>query len=249
VNRPQWPRVRARERREHADPAPAILNGLAAAAEAGAVEAMRGKAQATHRAPARGLWEPLDRDDALAWHSDAGDGVDVWCALDRENARALLEIALCGPAAPRPTAVERGIVRETIERVLASTGRVWDERTGARFPAASGWICTLSIAPSRGAAAELCFYAPAAPEPLPPAVQRVDLRDVPVTLTAWLPPHGVRVGDVAAWRPGWLVPLGFGVEAPARVFAGAALVASGCLGAIRGTRAIRIDAGVPEPLH
>jgi len=218
---------------------------LANDVEANAVDSLRGRGAATHDAPVRGRWLPSDRSDAQTWHSDVGDGVDVWCALDRAGTRGLLEIVLGGPGAATPTSLERGIIRETVERLLAATNRIWEERAESRFPSAAGWICHVSIAaPNRATPADLCFYAPAADEPPAPIAQRVDLRDVPVTLTVRLPVAQMRVGDIAGWRPGAIVALGCDAGSAAGLFAGAVRMASGRLGAVRGRRAIRVDTEV-----
>jgi flagellar motor switch/type III secretory pathway protein FliN len=247
MNKPTWPRLRARENAALRDPAPAILTRLAQQIEACSVEVMRGRASVSHEAPTRDARVPSDRGDAQTWHSDIGDGVDVWCTIDGTAARALLEIVLGGPGAAKPTSLERGIVRETVERVLSSTSRVWEERTEARFPSTSGWLCRVTIAAACGNPAELCFYAPAADEPPAPIVQRVDLRGVPVTLTASLPPAGVRVRSIAGWRLGAIVTLGCDAESAVDLFAGSACVASGLLGAVRDRRAVRIDRCAREP--
>jgi flagellar motor switch/type III secretory pathway protein FliN len=215
--------------------------------EARTLDFMRGRASASHEAPTRGARVPSDRGDAQTWHSDIGDGVDIWCAIDDADARALLEIVLGGPGAAKPTSLERGIVRETVERVLSSTSRVWEERTEARFPSTSGWLCTVTIAAACGKPAELRFYAPAADEPPTPIAQRVDLRGVPVTLTASLPPTGVRVRSIAGWRSGAIVTLGCDAESAVDLFAGSACMASGLLGAAAGRRAVRIDRCVRGP--
>jgi len=242
MKRPAWPRMRARAPQARIDPAPALLTRLADDVEAHAADALRGRGIASHDLPVCGTWLPLDRDDAQTWHSDIGDGVDVWCALDRSGARGILEIVLGGPGAPKPTALERGIVRETVERLLASTNRVWEERAESRFPSTACWICRVSIAAAgRGEPAQMCFYAPAVDEAPSPIAQRVDLHDVPVTLMATLPAAEMRVGAIAAWRPGAVVPLGCEAESAVSLFAGPARVASGRLGTIRGKRAIRID--------
>ncbi len=241
MNKPTWPRLRARSTQERRDPAPAILTRLAHDVEARAIDVMRGRASASHDAPARGAWLSSDRGDAQTWHSDAGDGVDIWCAIDSADARALLEIVLGGPGAPKPTSLERSIVCETVERVLSSTSRVWEERTAARFPSTAGWLCKVTIAAACGKPAVLCFYAPAADEPPAPIVQRVDLRDVPVTLTAALPPTEIRVHAIAGWRAGSIVTLGCVADSAIDLFAGSTCMASGSLGAVRGRRAVRID--------
>ena len=207
---------------------------------------MRGRAAASHEPPLRGAWPPSDRGDCQAWHSDVGDGVDVWCAIDGAGARALLEIVLGGPGAAKTTALERGIVRETVERMLSSTDRVWEERTASRFPSTAGWLCKVTIAAASGNPADLCFYAPAADEPPTPIVQRVDLRDVPVALSASLPSTDVRVHEIAAWHPGAIVMLGCDAEPAVDLFAGATRMAIGRLGAVRGRRAVRVDRCVRE---
>ena len=247
MNKPTWPRLRARENPARSDPAPAILTRIAQDIEARTVDVMRGRASASHEPPMRGARVPSDRCDAQTWHSDIGDGVDVWCAIEGAAARALLEMVLGGPGAAKPTSLERGIIRETVDRVLSTTSRVWEERAEARFPSTSGWLCAVTIAAACGKPAELWFYAPASDEPPAPIVQCVDLRRVPVTLTVSLPPAGVRVGSIAGWRPGAIVALGCDAESSVDLFAGSACVATGQLGAVRDRRAVRIDRCLREP--
>jgi len=239
--RPVWSRPRRCTPKAIVDPAPAVLAGIAARVVSHAAETLRRRVSATHEGPIRGSW-PVVHDDVSAqtWHSDEGDGLDVWCAIDGDAVRNLLEIVLGGPAAPKPTTLERGIIRETVDRLLTSGERLWEERGSPRFSLTAGWLCPILIVDAGGIRAHLDLYAPAIVEPPAPIPALVDVRDVPVSLSATLPPLAVRVDAVAAWRTGTVVTLVGAADASVGLYAGASRIAAGKLGSVRGKRALRI---------
>ena len=247
MNKPAWPTIVRRPQSSPADAAPALLAQLAIAIESRASDIFRGRACVSHERPIRGPWSSVDdKRAAHAWHSDAGDGIDVWCVVDDESVRALLELVLGGPGALKPTALERGITRETIERLLSSCDRLWEERSVAALSTNRGWQCRVAVVAARGDRAELSLFAPAVEDPPPPTVARVDLRKVPMTLTASLPAIDVRVDSIASWRCGTIVELGRGTSAPVSLCAGTVHLGAGRLGILRGRRALRLGQRDPD---
>lgn len=246
MRKPAWLRTFRRAPETRVDPAPLILTRIAEAIEGRALEVLRGRASASHEPPIRTTLRH-EESPAQTWHSDIGDGVDVWCTIGDVAARALLEIVLGGPGASNPTALERGIVRETIDRVLTSTGRLWEERGGPKPANVSGWVCRLKVTSGRGCCADLALYAPAFADPPAPFSQSVDLRNVPVNLSAALTSINYRVNAIAAWKGGTIVPLRGGADARIGLFSGPSLIAEGRLGTVNGRRAIRIERIEAEP--
>lgn len=86
----------------------------------------------------------------------------------------------------------------------------------------------------------MALYAPAAEDPPVPIRARVDLRNVPVTLSAALPPVNVSVHAMAEWRLGTIVDLQSGANAAITLFADTVHVGSGSLGTVRGRRALKL---------
>ena len=245
--KPSWPRYVRRAMESRMDPAPGVLERIAVEIERRAGEVMRGRASGVWEAPMRGSRPPARDAGAYAWHSDAGDGVDVWCLADDGAARALLEVVLGGPGAPEPTSLERSIIRETIERILSASGRSWEERSPAKAPAAPGWLCRITIVPPRGLEAALLLYAPSVEEPpAPTQADRVNLREVPITLHASLPSIGVRVEAIAAWERGALVSLSCRPDIGVTLHAGGVRVANGRLGSAGSRRAVLVEPSMGE---
>lgn len=184
-----------------------------------------------------------DLASAQLWHSDDGDALDLWCVLRANEARSLLTVVLQGPAGAEPTPLERNIVSDTIERLLAATGRVWEERASAQLPPAAGWCCRLTLSDALGATATFTLHSPSNPH-RDTRVERVDLRAIPVTVEAMLPMFDMRVDTISRWREGEIVALACAADAAVHLRVGAVCLASGSLGALRGRRAVSVSSRV-----
>lgn len=241
MTKPAWGRPRCRPTEAVVDPAPHVLSAVATRIAAHASDVFRRSVIATHDAPLRGSWAIARDADAQTWHSDVGDGIDVWCSIDGEAARILLEMVLGGPAAPKPTALERRIIREAVDRLLTAGGRLWEERCSPHLSSGAGWVCPILISDAGAITTHLDLYSPAMAESATPIPALVDVREVPVTLCAVLPPRGVPVGAIAAWREGTVVTVAGRADATVDLYAGAARIAAGRLGSLRGRRALRIE--------
>jgi flagellar motor switch/type III secretory pathway protein FliN len=185
-------------------------------------------------------WSHDEPATAQVWHSDDGDAIDLWCVLTANEARSLLKLVLQGPAGDEPTPLEQNIVRDTIERLLAATGRVWEERSSAQLPPSDGWCCRLTLTDALGATATFTLLAPSSSS-REASAERVDLRLIPVVVEAILPSIEMQVDAIARWRDGGLVALACAAESRVRLRIGSVCVASGSLGATRGRRAILIS--------
>jgi flagellar motor switch/type III secretory pathway protein FliN len=215
------------------------LARAAAVIEAHAPKSLNGRASAVAQTPTPRPFNAEEIESAQVWHSDDGDGLDIWCSLGLAGARALLSIVLHGPAGDEPTPLERNIVRETVERLLAVTGRVWEEQAASKLPLLPGWCCRLELTDALGAKATLTLHALSRCAPTR-KVERVDLRAVPLMLDASLAVTQFRVEAIARWRKGDIVTLACAPDATANLRAGNACVAAGSLGASRGKRAILV---------
>ena len=222
-----------------ADPAPALLARAAAAIEAQAPKSLKGRASVVAHAPAVRALSADEAEPAHVWHSDDGDGLDVWCVLGIAGARALLSIVLQGPAGDVPTPLERNIVRETIERLLAATGRVWEEQAASKLPLSDGWCCRLDLTDALGTKSTLALRAPMRSS-AERDTERVDLRAIPIALDAMLPDVEMRVDAIARWRKGEIVGLSCAADAATSLRAGKTRVAVGSLGESRGRRALLV---------
>jgi len=230
-------------RRPHPSPdvapdcGPARLKTFARALRAQAPSVLRhgldvSSGEATRRAQPDIL--PSDR----VWHCDA-DAV-VWCALDAPSHRTLLEWILDGPGAPTPTAVERTIVSECVDRLLATSADTrWRESAGKIRLQHDVWQLALEIS-GEGASASLRLFTAAeaqvrvTPHPV--------LDDVPLELRAWLRAFPVRLSDLASWQRGTVIRLSGGVnDIPTQVRVVGGPVMFGTLGCTNGHRAIRLN--------
>ncbi|HET9342600.1 MAG TPA: FliM/FliN family flagellar motor switch protein [Candidatus Eremiobacteraceae bacterium] len=211
----------------------------AAAIEAQAPKALKGRGSVVGQTPAQRSLTAEEIESAHVWHSDDGDGLDLWCILGLGGARTLLGIVLHGPAGDEPTPLERNIVRETVERLLAATGRVWEEQAASRLPVLPGWCCRLDLTDALGAKSTFTLIAPQRCAPTR-KVERVDLRAIPVKLDASLPATQMRVDAIACWSKGDVITLACAPDVQASLRAGVAYVAAGSLGASRGKRAILV---------
>jgi len=178
-------------------------------------------------------------ESAHVWHSDVGDGLDIWCVLGLAGARSLLGIVLHGPAGDEPTPLERNIVRETVERLVSATDRVWEEQAASKLPLLPGWCCRLDLTDALGAKSTLTLHAPSRCAPMR-KVERVDLGAIPVIIDASLPAAQMRVEAIARWRKGDVITLACAPDVTTSLQAGVACVAAGSLGASRGKRAILV---------
>jgi len=201
---------------------------------------MRGRASLVVDLPVLRAWSPEELASVHVWHSDDGDSLDVWCVLGPTDARSLLRVVLQGPAGAEPTPLERNIVRDTIERLLTATGRLWEERAAAQLPPSLGWCCRLTLTDALGTTSTFTLHAPSTRFQLS-AIAHVDLRTVPVSLDALLPTLDLQVDAVARWRNGDFVALACGPDAAVCFRIGSTCVASGSLGASRGHRAILVS--------
>lgn len=239
LKRPAWTR-RSREKSPVDDPAPALLARVAAAIAANASKALRGRGSLAADKPRLQSCSSEDLASAQVWHSDDGDAIDLWCVLGASEARSLLRVVLQGPAGAEPTPLERNIVRDTIERLLAATGRLWEERASVQLPPSAGWCCQLTLSDVLGATATFTLHAASSPHRETQA-DRVDLRAIPVLVDALLPATEMQVDTIARWRDGELVALDCAADAAVLLRVGAVSVASGSLGTMRGRRAIHVS--------
>ena len=82
-----------------------------------------------------------------AWRHEEDDRV-VWCVADEESQRALLEWVLVVPVVP--TAVEKTIVAECIQRLLS--GSSWTEADQHEIDDEEAWHGVLNLSPPSAAA-------------------------------------------------------------------------------------------------
>lgn len=239
-----WPHRRRTS--EADDEAPPPLIRAAAAIEAQGAKALRGRARVDAARAMRRPRQATDRHPMCEWHSDTGDAVDLTCTISASQACRLLHIVLGGPASDEPTPLERNIVRETVERLLTATGRLWEERASLGPPPDAAWVCELTIADAVGTTSSIELRAPA-PVEEQATEARVDLSAVSIALEAVLPPSPMHVVALAGWRCGDVIPLGCDAKAATRLEAGGAVVAYGTLGALRGRRAVLVGSELGEP--
>ena len=237
MRRPDWAQRRRRE--AAGDATAAALVRAAGAVEANAARALRGRGSVAAAKPRQRASTVSGLTSPRVWHSDDGDGLDIACVLGGDDARSLLRIVLGGPVGDDPTPLERNIIRETVERLLAATGRMWEERSAQDMPAVNCWCCDLTIADAVGTTASMTLRVPAQVEPARPDA-RVDLGAVLIALEARLPAFVMRVDAIVRWQHGDLLTLSCDDGAAVRLVAGSTLVASGSLGAVRGRRAVRV---------
>lgn len=236
---------RRRAAAETVDPAQLLLIRAAAAIESYGAKAMRGRGSVCAEKPRRRALTPAELHSSLAWHSEDADVIDLSCLLAADQTRALLRIVLGGPPGDEPTPLERNIIRETVERLLTATGRLWEERAVGRVTIDVAWCCDLTIADAMGTTASIVLQAPIAATP-PSLPVRLDLSAVPIALDAMLPPLLVQVDSIARWRPGELVVLGCAAGSRTHLGAGNTRVASGELGAVHGRRAMLVTQAIGE---
>lgn len=246
MNKPAWPRAGGSRRSPPTDPAPALLVRLAEGIERRAGETLRHRAEATRDEPVCGEWTHFIGAGGRIWRAECLEGTSVWCVFEDVAIRALLELILGGPGAQRTTALERGIITDVIERLLAAGDHGWAEDDGARPAAAHAWRCNVTIASDKRVHARFSLVAAAAAAPPTPAAERINAGPIPLSLTASLAPVSMRLAALIEWRAGSIVPLYDAGAPPIWLLAGSALIGSGRLGASRGRRAVRLDGPAQE---
>jgi hypothetical protein len=232
-----WPRTARRSTALAPDPAPAALTRVATEIGDRASAVLRMPVATSTTDPVRGA--DFRQSRCRTWRCESG-GVMVWLALDDAALRGLLEAVLGGPGASVPTALERDIVRETIERLIASDAMLWEEAPRERMPADDFWLCEVRIETNRSSVTRLSLLAAAAIPDAAPERAKLDHGRIPIVLSIGFPASGHRLESVLRWGPGSLVPIG--ASAPtASVYAGRREIASGRIGAVRGRRAVMIE--------
>lgn len=222
------------------DPGPQRLETIARTIAARAPLVLRTEVHVTYTPPAKDECEALARSHQV-WECVI-DGDMCWCALDADGQRTLLEWVLAGPGSAAPTAVERTIVDECLDRLLASSPRVkWIKSGVERAPRACAWRSDVEMRGRAGVSATLrLFTIGAAGAVRPQTTLRLD--DVPLLLQASLKPVRATLGCLGGWQPGTLVRLGgtaTDLEAHLRLEHGP--VAFGVLGAAGAKRAVRLN--------
>ncbi len=235
VRLPSW-RKGARRQPARVDRGPLLLGRIRRAVASRAPEFLRSDTEVT--------LSPLQRrfvscnGARRAWRHEEDDRV-VWCVADEESQRALLEWVLDGPGAVVPTAVEKTIVAECIERLLSGSAGSWTEADQHEIDDEEAWHGVLNLrGPSAAARLELHVRADA--EAAVGAAPHVD--DVPLSLEGRLAPFRVTIGDLAHLRQGSSLAMSIATTAPPALLCltgGPAM--SGTLGVVNGCRAIRLS--------
>ena len=222
------------------DAAPALLLRLANDVESGCAAALRVQCRIFAGVPERRQSVLRSEGPVQWWLSDIGDGLDAAFALTAQDARGLLEILLGGPPAPAPTSLELRIVRESVDRLLSSTGRLWEERAAEPWQERECWSVRIDIA-GPGASSGFSFRSPAMiePEAAPPAL--VELNRIPIVVSAQLPPQPIAVAALGGLEAGDLFRLGVRQGTEVRLMAQGVEIASGRLGCAQGRRSVEID--------
>lgn len=236
MRRAVWPRAVRKSTAVVPDPAPAAISRVAEEMcdRAGAVLRMPVETSTTD--PVRGA--DFRQSRCRTWRCETA-GVPIWLALDDTALRGLLEAVLGGPAAAVPTALERDIVRETIERLIASDAVLWQESPRERIPEDDFWLGEVRISSPRSPAVRLSLIAEAARQEILPDRTTLDPGVIPISLWIGFPATAHRLGSVLRWGPGSLVRLAARVPAAA-VCAGHREIASGAIGTARERLAIKL---------
>jgi hypothetical protein len=174
-----------------------------------------------------------------AWRTE-GPGADALCVLSSDAQRSLLEFVLDGPGAAAPTAVERTIIGECVDQLLVAASRsAWREITVPE-ECSGVWRCDALLSREGGRVARFYLYTRAAAV-LPPAARPL-IGEVPLKLTAVLPPLSATLGLISGWEPGAILPLRTaGDEPDVRLTIQNGPVAFGVLGSAEGRRAVRLN--------
>lgn len=245
MRRHLWP-TRGASVESPRDPAHAILEHVARAIGKRAADVFRVPIEIAYDVPVLAAQAPAVG-ASRAWRCEAGAGVCVWLALEDSAARELLALVLGGPASPEPTALERAIVKETVERIVAGTGLAWEEPETERMPRGELWRGAVHVRSMSGIAAVLTLIAPpiVRPTSAPAATIRGDRISIAVRCAIVAERQPLR--QVAHWSPGDLVLLGASPAPVVTMFAGAVAIGSGELGVLSGRRAVRVTAAAGTP--
>jgi Type III flagellar switch regulator (C-ring) FliN C-term len=238
---PHWKRETPKKQPEGGDDAQAMLQALAANIERHAADVLRGDVRAQCGVPIRtGYAAPAAGSDR-AWRY-AVDGCQVWCVLDAQSQRSLLESVLDGPGATTLTTVERTIIAESLARMLGASGPTHrlSEEARERPPAAGMWRCDVDLCSVRHGRTAIALFAAAKSEPAPTSVPAPHVRDVPLDVRAQLAPVSIALHAMQAWHIGSTVRVADGLAARARLTIERIGVAGGDLGTSAGRRAIRL---------
>ena len=209
LRRPTWPRSGTCVR--HAPSAPHILDELSHRIAENAPGALRRRMDVAYAEPETVGYAPAPGGDR-AWRLTEGDAV-AWCVVDADSQAALLEAVLGGPGAARPTSIERAIVAETVTRLFVRDGAPdpkFVECERERPLHGQWWRCNVDLTPRRGRAATLQLFTyrePEGPSNLlaDDAIGALDLRDVPLFISAEFVPVPIELRDILAWAPGTIV--------------------------------------------
>ena len=233
---PSW-RKRTRRRPAEVDRGPLILGRIGRAAASRASDFLHDESEVT-LSPLERRYVPAINDTRRAWRHEEEERI-IWCTVDEESQRALLEWVLDGPGAVVPTAVEKTIVAEWVERLLSTSASSWNEVTSLDIDDEEAWHGAINVhAASRNARLDL--YVKADVEASVGPIPRVD--EVPLTLQGRLAPLRITIGCLAALRPGSTLALDVeATSASALLQIEGGPVMSGALGAVSGRRAIRLN--------
>jgi hypothetical protein len=243
MKRIAWPVARRNGRAEEPDPAPVLLDHIAAGIEKRAPTVLRSPVVTVIEPSLRGAWSKSGIGCRRSWSCEARHDIRVWLIVDEAAARNLLEIVLGGPASKRPTALEQEIVKETVERMCSTAGLCWEE-DGPTWspPPGDAWRCTMSIDPPSGNRVRIDLIAPAVHTLAPPAAPQIDVDRIPIRVHAAFTSEKIPLSVVATWQPGTIVSLQTDVGAAAvGLFAGAKSFATGRLGVSLRRRAVMIQ--------
>jgi len=236
-----WPRLSTKSRPQRDSGAREILLQAAAAVEARSETIFRGRGRVTGFPPEYCAGLPLTIARSRVWSALCDNSVSVWCALDDVAAASLLELVIGGPGAAQPTALERSIVTETVERLLQSIGGSWNEQHDALWPDTQWWRATLRISTQKSGYADLVLLAAAAPNPAAPVAAPVNAGHVPLNVVAVLSPVSVRLETVLRWTPGSVLALDRPPDALILLQSGRTPLAVGRLGQSNGRRVIKVE--------
>ncbi len=238
---PHWKRETPKKQPERGDDAPAMLQALAVNIERRVVDALHSDVRAQCGVPIRtGYAAPAAGSDR-AWRY-AVDGCQVWCVLDAQSQRSLLESVLDGPGAMIFTSVERTIIAESLARVLGASGPTHrlSEEPRERPPVAGMWRCDIDLCSVRHGRATVALFAAAKSEPAMSSGPAPHVHDVPLDVRAQLAPVSIALHAMQEWRIGSTVRVADGLAARAKLTIERIGVAGGDLGTSAGRRAIRL---------
>jgi hypothetical protein len=221
------------------DHGPEFLERLVRAAAARCRDVLRRAIDLTYTPPTRCERIDFDHSDRV-WRTEEPEG-DALCVMSSDAQRSLLEFVLDGPGAAAPTAVERTIIGECVDRLLVAASRSpWREIAVPEECGDGAWRCDAALSREGGRLARFYLYTRAAAVLPPPA--RPPIGGVPLELTAVLQPLSATLGLMSGLEPGVIIPLSAaGVETHVRLTIHHGPVAFGVLGSAEGKRAVRLN--------